>query len=290
MRTDIATDVPAAVRGDPVRVGQVLTNLLGNAVKFTDEGLVLLAVRVLEDDGETVEIEFEVEDTGIGVPEEQIEHLFEAFTQADASMTRRYGGTGLGLSIARQIVELMDGRIWARNALDGGAIFSFAIRVPRAAARPVAATPAAPERAPAAEVGAPEGSQPRVLLVEDHHVNRRVASMMLQRLGYAVESVGTGLAAIEALERASYDLVLMDLQMPDLDGLEATRRIRSGSAPVLDPEIPIVALTAHAMRDDRRLCLDAGMNDYLAKPVRLAEMGRVLERWIGTATFESRDA
>ena len=282
LRIDVAAEVPGTLRGDPVRLGQVLTNLLGNAVKFTDEGLVLLAVRVLEDDGDAVELEFEIEDTGIGVPEGQIEHLFEAFTQADASMTRRYGGTGLGLSIARQIVELMQGRIWARNAPDGGAIFSFAVRLAHGTRAP--APPPTEEEPPAAappEARAVEtGERPRVLLVEDHEVNRRVASLMLQRLGYAVEAVGTGLAALDVLGREPFELVLMDLQMPDLDGLEATRRIRSGTAGALDPDVPIVALTAHAMRDDRRLCLEAGMNDYLAKPVRLAQMGQVLARWI----------
>jgi CheY-like chemotaxis protein len=210
-----------------------------------------------------------VRDTGIGIEPERLARLFQPFEQGDASMSRRFGGTGLGLAISKRLVELMDGRLWGESQPDLGSTFILELPVraaeaPSEPSRPVRV--AAPERKPVANL--------RLLIAEDNLVNQRVASRMLQKLGYKADVVENGRLAVEAVERQAYDVIFMDVQMPELDGLEATRRIRArpGRAPW------IVALTAHALEEDRRQCLAAGMNDFLSKPVQLTELTAALDR------------
>jgi PAS domain S-box-containing protein len=384
-----APDTPRNVRGDPGRVRQILVNLISNAVKFTEKGDVVVRIGIRADDQEKTTFTFAVADTGVGIPADRADRLFQPFTQVDSSTTRRYGGTGLGLAISRQLVELMGGKISVQSRLGAGSTFSFSIPLPvrprtyapfsetpwkgrrvlllephrptadqigmlldEAAIRCDVVTstveamdrlsanstvhdeivllsdrvPGAREALEAALVprlatgrplpvialaslagrarlvgaieviakpvrrialhrvlakvfGQPTGSRPslssitaskanwRILLVEDNSINQRVALAILARLGYRADAVGNGLEAVSALSRAPYDLVLMDCQMPEMDGYEATRVIRGETSTALNPRIPIIAMTANAMKGDRELCLEAGMNDYLTKPI-----------------------
>ena len=274
-----APDVPAALVGDPLRLGQVLVNLLGNALKFTPAGSVRLQVDRLPDSGGCALLRFSVQDTGIGTSPEQQERLFEAFSQGDASTTRVYGGTGLGLAISRHLVALMGGTITLSSELGVGSIFRFTARFPY----PVADAEGWGGDEPVAE--APEGSAEiaallagaKVLLVEDNLINQQVAQVILEEAGVSVDIAGTGLEAVAMVDRTSYRAVLMDIQMPELDGYQATGRIREQAR---HRDLPIIAMTAHAIAGYREQCLAAGMNDYVTKPVEPEVLYRVLARWI----------
>jgi PAS domain S-box-containing protein len=284
----VDADVPQAVSGDPVRVRQVLINLLGNAVKFTRSGDVVLRVHVSAHPSGASRLCFEVRDTGIGIPEEAQGRLFEPFEQADASTTRRYGGTGLGLAISKQLVTLMGGRIGVDSHVGTGSTFWFAIPL-RQAKGPVAGTTPRPEETSlepvphrAASSPGPAGAaDPRILVAEDNVVNQEVILRSLERLGYGAEVVTNGLEALDAMGRGPYAAVLMDCQMPEMDGYEATGtwRIRE----VSERRTPIIALTASAMEGDRERCLAAGMDDYLTKPVSLEALAGILARWVPVA-------
>ncbi len=252
--------LPGRVLGDPVRLTQVLSNLVDNAIKFTEEGGVVVTLEATPEG-----IAFEVRDTGIGVPPEAQSHIFEAFRQADGSTTRRYGGTGLGLAICERLVAAMGGEIRVESAAGRGSTFSFRLPLP------VAEIPRDPSAPPAS-------GDARLLLVEDNPVNQRVAMRALERLGYAVEVADDGVAALEALLRQRFDAVLMDCQMPGMDGYEATAAVRARESG--DEHLPIIALTANALPGDRQRCLDAGMDDFIAKPVRVRDLQRVLNRWV----------
>ncbi|WP_460867954.1 PAS domain S-box protein [Nocardioides pakistanensis] len=273
-------------RGDPDRVAQVLTNLISNAVKFTEQGGVELRVGGAEqDEGPGATITFEVQDTGIGLTEQQIGRLFRPFSQADASTTRRYGGTGLGLAISRQLVEAMGGEISVQSRPGEGSMFRVELSLPPG--DPAAVVP------PSTESGNSEAERPTsatrrsghgltVLLVEDNPVNQDVARLMLTRLGYAVDVAEDGIAALEVLAARTYAAVLMDVQMPNMDGYETTRRLRereTASGLGTAARVPIIAMTANALAGDRDKALAAGMDDYLAKPVKLDELEAVLSRW-----------
>ena len=271
----VGDDVPAIVHGDRRRLRQVLTNLVSNAVKFTHRGEVAVRVELVERGESGALLRFEVSDTGIGIAKAKLGSLFEAFTQADTSTTRRYGGTGLGLAIARQLVELMGGRIGAESAPGAGSRFSFTVRLPEGAP--------APRRAPASthglEAADPQGV--RLLVVEDNEVNQLVIETLLTRRGFSVDRANDGAEALAKLAQGTYAAVLMDCQMPNLDGYAATARIRAQER---DGErLPVIAMTAHAMKGDRERCLEAGMDDYLAKPLRPEALDEVLERWLGLA-------
>jgi signal transduction histidine kinase/DNA-binding NarL/FixJ family response regulator len=266
----VAAETPEALVGDRARTRQVLVNLLGNAVKFTPRGEVRaeLSARPLEDG--RFEAHFAVTDTGIGIPGEELDRLFIAFSQLDGSLARHQGGTGLGLAISRRLTELMGGRIWVESAVGQGSTFHFTI--------PGEAAPAPPYR-PALHGGMdrirPASCHPlRILLAEDHPVNRQVTVGLLEHLGYEADFASHGQEVLETLERRLYDVVLMDVQMPEMDGLEVTRRIRRRLAGRRQPKI--LALTAHAMPGDRERCLEAGMDGYLSKPVRIAELETAL--------------
>jgi PAS domain S-box-containing protein len=266
-------DVPGRLRGDPGRLRQVLLNLGTNAIKFTSEGAVRITTEVLNSEGEQHRLRFSVSDTGIGIPEDRQARIFDEFVQADSSTTREHGGTGLGLAISKRIVELMSGELQVESTSGAGSTFSFTVALPRG-------TEAATEQASSGEQ--PHGPAPvvrdrllRVLLVEDNPVNQRVAQRMLRRAGCQVTCAENGRIALEILGDEGFDLVFMDVQMPEMDGLECTRAIRSSG----QEHLPIIAMTAHAMKEDRERCLAAGMSDYLSKPVRAEELCRLIERW-----------
>ena len=308
----VAPAAPDALVGDPVRLRQVLLNLVGNAIKFTERGEVRVDVdarrlrvggaddRAASDDGgpsgapACVELHFSVRDTGIGIPIEKRTKVFEAFEQVDGSTTRKYGGTGLGLAISSELVAMMGGRIWVESEVGAGSTFHFTARLDAGSAES-AAMSAEPAAAPSPAAESP--SQPlRVLLAEDNPVNQRLAVRLLERRGHSVVVAGDGKAVLEACDREHFDVILMDVQMPEMDGLEATAAIREREACVPEPNIamasggrrngangriPIVAMTAHAMKGDRERCLAAGMDDYLAKPIKAADLYAILERVTG---------
>jgi len=280
----IEPNTPTQLRGDPGRLRQVLINLIGNAIKFTEQGAVTIGVRQAEQapiDEQCATLYFTVTDTGIGIAPDRVDAIFTPFEQADASTTRRFGGTGLGLAIAKRLVEMMGGAIGVKSAEGNGSTFWFTAifeRQPPGHAEGRLATPMAVETAPVAH-----GPRVRILVAEDNRVNQMVVLTLLKKSGYQADVVANGAEAIDALRRLPYDLVLMDCQMPEMDGYEATRRIRDPHTGVRNAAIPVVAMTAHAMQGDRELCLAAGMDDYIPKPVRLQELKKILVDWLGSS-------
>jgi signal transduction histidine kinase/ActR/RegA family two-component response regulator len=274
LRCRIAPETPQWIVGDRVRLGQILLNLVGNAIKFTERGNVSLEARPRARKGTEVELEISVIDTGIGIAPEKQRAIFEAFSQADGSMTRRFGGTGLGLTISSRLVGLMGGDLAVESRPGVGSCFRFSILAQvadeSAVPRRQASTPGR-----AAERGASSHSL-RVLLAEDNFVNQKVLRALLERQGHSVTLAVTGTEALAALVRQTFDVVLMDVQMPEMTGFEATeaiRRAESGSG----QHIPIIAMTAHAMTGDRERCLAHGMDGYISKPVRPQELWKALE-------------
>ena len=283
----IDEDVPMHLLGDPIRLRQILVNLVGNSVKFTDRGSIRVSVACEKQPDEHYGLSIAVRDTGIGVAAEQQAHIFDAFSQADGSTTRKYGGTGLGLAIVKQLVTLMRGRIELESRLGEGSTFRFTALFTRC--EPVQHSDSLPEVATTVRVAqtdqhAQSQSEMHILLVEDNPVNREVASGMLETFACRIDFAENGREALTATETKKYDLVFMDCQMPEMDGLTATRLIRERESKAMSvasvPRVPIVALTAHAMQGDRELCLAAGMDDYLTKPFTLTQLEQVLARWI----------
>jgi len=280
VRCELADGVPDALRGDPGRLRQVLTNLLSNAVKFTDHGEVTVGVSPGGGDNGVAGLKFTVRDTGIGISEEERSRLFRPFSQADGSTTRKHGGTGLGLVIAKQLVEMMGGEIGVSSRKGTGSEFWFTVRMP-------VSSPAAPgadggSRAREAEpLEGGERSGPRrlrrVLVAEDNQINQRVALRMLEKMGYRADVVANGKEAVEAVTRLPYDLVLMDCQMPVMDGFEATASIRKLNG--RGGKTLVIAMTANALRGDRERCIASGMDDYLAKPVTQEALENLLAKW-----------
>ena len=273
-------DVPRLVLGDAGRVRQVLTNLLGNAVKFTARGQVTLRVRTLGTGPEGSQVRFEVEDTGPGIAPETLARLFQPFTQADGSTTRRFGGTGLGLAISRMLAELMGGEIGVASCPGQGSTFWVLLPfgpVPAGAALEVV------EPAPAPAVPRGAGGAVRVLLVEDDPLNRYLAERFLAQCGCDVVVAENGREAVDRVAREAFAIVFMDCLMPVLDGYQATREIRALGA--AGRRLPIVALTANAMGGDREKCLAAGMDDFVSKPVKHADLQRAVTRWAPAAPF-----
>ena len=275
LHCDIAPSVPLKVVGDSVRVRQVLLNLMGNAIKFTERGEVAVSCVLGASQDKKITLHFTVKDSGVGIAPEKIQHIFSAFTQEDSSTTRRFGGTGLGLTISRRFVELMHGRMWVDSQLGAGSRFHFTIGVGEALADdPVAVITTANvvAAAPAANHGL------SVLLVEDHPVNQKLARMLLERRGYRVTLAENGREAVSEFAQGSFAVVLMDMHMPEMDGIEATVAIRALEQAEQRLPTPIVAMTANAMQADRERCIEAGMDDYLSKPINAAELFSTLER------------
>ncbi len=265
----VADDVPERIDTDSTRFRQVLLNLLGNAVKFTAEGRISVSVSATRLPHDRCELHVVVTDTGPGIPADRVPALFEAFTQVDSSTTRKYGGTGLGLAICKRLTELMGGRIWLESTLGVGSAFHFTITAEitksMVADAEVHATASQSEERPLS-----------ILLAEDNAINRRLAELMLKKLNSAADVAKTGREALEMARSKAYDVILMDMQMPEMDGLEATRRIRSELP--RDNQPYIVALTANVMKEDRERCTQAGMNDFLGKPMQVPQLAAALER------------
>jgi hypothetical protein len=266
--------VPALVRGDAGRVRQILVNLCGNAIKFTERGTVTVSVDAVPAEAGRTKLRLEVRDTGVGIPADRVHTLFKPFSQVDASTTRRYGGTGLGLSIVRRLAELMGGEAGVESSEGTGSTFWFTACFDVASERA-----AAPTETMSIPVVASGRTGKRILLAEDNVVNERVATRFLEKLGHVVDAVGNGREAVDAWARGGYDLVLMDCQMPVLDGYAATREIRARESG--KSHIPIVALTANAMKKDELECRQAGMDDHLAKPLDRETLARCLALHLG---------
>ncbi|HSD58543.1 MAG TPA: PAS domain S-box protein [Methanotrichaceae archaeon] len=263
--------ISQSITGDPTRLGQILVNLVNNAVKFTEKGVVEVYAEPVDVTAESHEIHFLVKDTGIGIPQDRIDRLFQSFSQIDASTTRKYGGTGLGLAISKRLVELMGGRIWVESEPGIGSVFHFTIIAKGDTCRPVdARRPVSrPKIDLQRDMQRAQGHTLRILLAEDNVVNQKVMLRMLRKLGYCADVAANGLEVLQALERQPYDLVFMDVQMPEMDGLEATGAIRQ-RWPSNGPRI--IAITAYALKGDRERCLEAGMDDYISKPIQLEEL------------------
>ncbi|TMA38537.1 MAG: response regulator [Deltaproteobacteria bacterium] len=270
LTAEVAPAVPDMVVGDPRRLRQVIEKLVDNAVKFTAQGGVTVRMDA-ETTADQLLLHCSVTDSGIGIPSEQREMIFEPFVQGDGSAGRRYGGTGLGLAIASDVVRLMGGNIWVESEVGGGSAFHFTARLSKELSSATSARE--PDPAPLS------GSHAclRVLLAEDNAVNRKVAVRLLEKRGHTVVAVEDGGQALRALDGERFDVVLMDVQMPEMNGFEATAAIRARER-VEGGHLPIVALTAHAMKGDRERCLDAGMDAYVAKPVNAEELFATLER------------
>ena len=283
LRVDYEADAPRNLIGDAGRVRQILVNLLANAVKFTDEGYVAVRVSCVASTDIDARMRILVEDTGIGIPADQIFRMFEEFVQGDASPTRKFGGTGLGLAICKTLVEAMGGEIEATSELGRGTCFiaevGFGLAPAASEGRPDAGGASARRALVSDAWRRAAAGGGRVLLVEDNAVNQKLATRMLEKLGCEVEVAGNGLEALEQLTSMPFDLILMDCQMPEMDGYRATAAIRELDDPAIS-RLPIVALTANALEGDADRCREAGMDDYLSKPVTVADLTRLLSRWL----------
>ena len=276
LTVDVAPDVPESLRGDPVRLRQILFNLVGNAIKFTEKGSVAVSVTLQQSPShlpDSILLGWRIADTGIGMTDEQQARLFQAYSQAETSTARQFGGTGLGLMICRQLVELMGGEIAVESRAGKGTTFRYTTLVLPAIQReqvePVVTAVSKPE----ARASGPM----RILVADDNEINQVVACKFLQKLGYEVEVARNGREAVEAASRTPYDAILMDCEMPELDGYDATRAIRQRETGQ-DRRIPVIALTGHASADDERVCLKAGMDAVLTKPVTLPALRGTLDR------------
>jgi len=288
----IANSVPRQVIGDPLRLRQILSNLLSNAVKFTESGSIDVRLRATTFSATELLLQIEVQDTGPGIDPEKLPYIFDKFTQADGSVSRKYGGTGLGLAITRKLAELYGGEINVESEPGRGTIFAVNLKLGAAAQTTVPAaiglgTTGSGLNGPgSAEIAAPPpepapANAGRILVVEDNHVNQKVVTAVLRKRGFAIELANDGREALARLESDAFDLVLMDVQMPVLDGLEATRMIRQ------DPRwktLPIIAMTAHAMNGDRERCLDAGMSGYISKPVHPSHLLQIIDEHLLAST------
>lgn len=287
---DLSCELPAelntVVLADSIRLRQVLTNLIGNAIKFTPAGTVKVSAELLAEHDQDIEFKLLVSDTGVGIAAAHQSVIFESFSQADSSTTRHFGGTGLGLAISRQLIEMMHGTIDFSSEPDKGSTFWFTLTLSKSDAQPVSELP---DIKPLVVADTMVG---RILLVEDHPVNQEYARQSLRGLGVTVDLAGNGVEALKLLKKGDYQLVLMDCQMPEMDGYQATAEIRRREMAEGLTRLPVIALTANAMAEDRQRCLQAGMDDYLAKPFNQLQIQQILKRWLpqtGITTAASVD-
>jgi signal transduction histidine kinase len=274
---DVAPEIAAMTcQGDPLRLGQILLNLAGNAVKFTEQGSINLRIRLLEENAAAVLLRIEVQDSGIGITPEDQKRLFTAFEQADGSMTRKYGGTGLGLAISKRLVQMMGGEIGVESLSGQGSTFWFTVRLGKATQGAVPPAPTFAGDTPAVQIMARYAGT-RILLAEDEPINQEVSRGLLEEVGLAVDLAEDGREALALAQQNHYALILMDMQMPNLNGVDATRAIRAlpGYA-----QTPILAMTANAFDEDRQVCLAAGMNDHIGKPVEPERLFETLLKWL----------
>ena len=257
-----------------MRIRQVIVNLVSNALKFTKHGEVKISIYVVNKDIDSVDLRVTVADTGIGIPQAAQDTLFDAFTQADGSTTRKYGGTGLGLAIVSQLVDMMGGSLGMESVEGKGSSFWFTANLEVTAAVPYAV------------VATIDGNEDlkldaKILMVEDNPINQMVAQKMLEKIGLKATIANNGIEALQCLDQQSFDLVLMDCQMPEMDGFDATREIRKLDIKALDQKhLPVVAMTANVMSGDRERCLEVGMDDYIGKPVQRDQLATVLKKWL----------
>jgi len=268
--SDIDEQLPQVLIGDPTRIRQILANLISNALKFTEKGHVAVRVSIASSDDKNADIRMAVEDTGVGIREEIKDKLFNEFTQADGSTTRKYGGTGLGLAIVKQLVEMMHGQFGVESVPGEGSTFWFQVPLEISAEQIIKLSLDQEHELKGKLSG-------HVLLVEDNPINQMVAQKMLEKIGIESTLAADGQEALNMLDQAVYDAVLMDCQMPVMDGFEATRRIRKQGALL---KLPVIAMTANVMEGDREKCIEAGMNDYIGKPVIEADLKKTLARWL----------
>jgi PAS domain S-box-containing protein len=290
--------IPSRLSGDVGKLRQIVSNLVGNAIKFTSKGTVTVTASLSSKQDGCAAIRFEIQDTGIGIPEYRLADIFSAFTQVDSSTTREYGGIGLGLAISAELVALMGGDIGVTSSVGKGSTFWFTARFQTTAGVQTTDAPSDLLRCDTLDllrhdatnpprhetiVLLPEAkpvNTPRILIAEDNVINQKVAQKLLGLLGYTADIAADGRKAVRALETINYALVLMDCMMPDMDGYEATAEIRNTSSNVLNHTVPIVAMTANVMPGDREKCLDSGMDDYMAKPVKKGELEKQLKKWL----------
>jgi CheY-like chemotaxis protein/HPt (histidine-containing phosphotransfer) domain-containing protein len=292
----IDADVPNELTGDVAHLRQVILNLVGNAVKFTDKGKIRVEISKYSMENSNVSLEdslpnrpvylkFSISDTGIGIPEDKLNIIFDRFIQADSSITKKFGGTGLGLSISKKLVELMGGKIWVESQKDKGSTFHFTSSFNIANVDKIEGPEIIDENCsfinPDITNSLLTGNNKtsRILLAEDNVLNQKVAVGLLHKLGCDVDVVFNGMEAIEALKKNHYDIIFMDVNMPEMDGIQATQIIRSSKSGEFDPAIPIIALTAHAFEEDRERCLSSGMSKYIAKPFGKKDIIKALEQF-----------
>jgi signal transduction histidine kinase/ActR/RegA family two-component response regulator len=257
------------VKADESRLQQILVNLIGNAIKFTDEGFVTLAIQVTAGHSNIQEVTFSISDSGIGIGQEALEQLFKPFTQVNTTALRKYGGTGLGLSICKKLVEMMGGRIWVESEENQGSIFSFSLGMPMADA---VVKDAGPIKTKTIQTGKPL----RILLAEDNKMNQLIARKIFEKIGYTIDFADNGALALLKVQEREYDLIFMDIQMPEMDGLEAARHIINKYG---DDAPPIIAMTANVLSENEQDCKEAGMRDFLSKPFTIDRLEAVIQKW-----------
>ncbi len=277
LNCSIEQDIPMRAVGDPVRLKQILINLIGNAIKFTQRGKITLHIKTESKDENGAMVRFEVRDTGIGIAPDRILALFKPFTQGDSSVSRKFGGTGLGLAISRQLVEMMGGKIGAESEPDSGSTFWFTLRLGFSNIHENSADNN--EKSILSKTGT-VNKDGCILVVEDNMINQQMTVEVLHRLGYKADAASSGPDALAVMSKKHYDLVLMDIQLSEMNGFEVTGAIRNPISAVLDHNVPVIAMTAYVFQGDREKCLAAGMQDYLAKPISFKKFAEVIEKWI----------
>jgi PAS domain S-box-containing protein len=288
---NIEPSLPKVLKGDPVRVRQVITNLVGNALKFTERGAVTVTASLVSDQDDLLTIMFKISDSGIGIPESHLGSIFFPFTQADNSTTRKYGGTGLGLAICKQLAELMGGEIGVDSEDGQGSTFWFTARFEKQIAevlKPAQDVTKLTLGTAPRNVGSLDDLTARILLAEDNSINQKVALHILKALGYTADVIADGQEAVDALTKINYDLVLMDCMMPNMSGFEATGIIRAQDSEVFNHHVPVIAMTANTGKEDRDKCLVAGMDDYIPKPIKKEVLAAVLEKWLSPVRLLQR--